>query len=114
MTNGQTSLCSLIPSLIHPRAPTSIGVYRRSLSRQVHLSGRSCTVILNPEKRKVGSSILPWPLCLGMSQASSSAMISSHNDRHSRQIDTGPETLDRGLIASSLPFSAAMAARPAT
>jgi transposase len=42
--------------LIHPG---TIGVYRRSLSSLRDLYGRSCTVIRNPEKRKVGSSILP-------------------------------------------------------
>jgi hypothetical protein len=50
---------SLISSLIHLRTPASIGVYRRSLSSETDLCGRSCTVILNTEKRKVGSSILP-------------------------------------------------------
>jgi hypothetical protein len=48
---------SLIPSLIHPRALASIGVYRTSLSRQVDLHGQSCTMIRNPEKRKVSNSI---------------------------------------------------------
>jgi hypothetical protein len=47
---------SLIPSLIHPRTSASIGVYRTSLSSQIDLCGRSCTVILNPEKRRVGGS----------------------------------------------------------
>jgi len=50
---------SLITSLIHLRTPTSIDVYRRSLSRQVDDRGRSCTVILAPEKRKVGGSTPP-------------------------------------------------------
>jgi hypothetical protein len=50
---GINGLASLIPSLIHLRAPTSIGVYRRSLSRQVDACGQPCTAILNPEKRKV-------------------------------------------------------------
>ena len=54
-----SSLASLIPSLIHPRAPASIAVYRRSLSSQRDLYGPSCTVIRNPEKRKVGGSTPP-------------------------------------------------------
>src|SRR5262249_60004750 len=58
---------SLILSLIHPRTPASIGVYRRSLSRQVDHHGRSCTVIPHPEKRKVGGSTPPptTPTCQG-------------------------------------------------
>jgi hypothetical protein len=47
---------SLIPSLIHPRPSASIGVYRRSLSRQGDHRGPPCTVIRNPERRKVSSS----------------------------------------------------------
>src|SRR6185437_14618252 len=50
---------SLISSLIHPRTPASIGVHRSFLSRHVDLRGRSCTVIRNPEKRKVGGSTPP-------------------------------------------------------
>jgi hypothetical protein len=50
---------SLISSLIHLRTPASIGVHRRPLSSRRDLRGRSCTVVPNPEKRKVGSSILP-------------------------------------------------------
>jgi len=34
-------------------------VYRSLLSRQIDLRGRSCTVIRNPEKRKVGGSTPP-------------------------------------------------------
>jgi hypothetical protein len=55
---------SLIPSLIHPRALASIGVYRRSLRSQRDLCGWSCTVILNPEKRKAGGSTLPLTIAL--------------------------------------------------
>jgi hypothetical protein len=36
-----------------------MSVYRGSLSRQTDHPGQSCTVIRNPEKRKVGGSILP-------------------------------------------------------
>jgi hypothetical protein len=50
---------SLIPSLIERRASTSIIVYRRPMSSQKDPSGRACTVILNPEKRKVGGSTPP-------------------------------------------------------
>ena len=50
---------SLISSLIHLRTPASIGVYRRSLSSQGDLRGRSCTVIRTTEKRKVGGSTPP-------------------------------------------------------
>ncbi len=39
--------------------PASISVYRRSLSSQGDQCGRSWTVILNPEKRKVGGSTQP-------------------------------------------------------
>jgi hypothetical protein len=52
-------LGSLIPSLIHPRAPASIGVHPMPLSRQADLCGQSCMMILNPEKRKVGGSTPP-------------------------------------------------------
>jgi len=50
---------SLISSLIHLRTPASIGVYRRSLSSQTDLRGRSCTVNRTTEKRKVGGSTPP-------------------------------------------------------
>jgi hypothetical protein len=50
---------SLIRSLIQLRTPASIGVYHWPLSSQRDLRGRSCTVILNPEKRKVGGSTPP-------------------------------------------------------
>ena len=50
---------SLISSLIHLCTPASIGVYRRSLSSQRDLRGRSCTVIRTTEKRKVGGSTPP-------------------------------------------------------
>jgi hypothetical protein len=56
---GQIDLGSLIPSLIHPRTPASTSVYRRSLSRKVDHHGRTCTVMRNPEKRKVGGSTPP-------------------------------------------------------
>jgi hypothetical protein len=55
----RVELGSLIPSLIHPRAPASIDVHRMPLSRQGDLRGQSCTMILNPEKRKVGGSTPP-------------------------------------------------------
>jgi hypothetical protein len=44
--------------------PASIDVYGKPLSRQRDLSGRSCTVILNPEKRKVGGSTPPLTTAL--------------------------------------------------
>ena len=47
---------SLISSLIHPRAPASIGVYHSSLSREEDLRDRPCIVIFGPEKGKVGGS----------------------------------------------------------
>jgi hypothetical protein len=50
---------SLISSLIHLRPPGFISVYPMSVSSPVDLRGRSCTVILNPEKRKVGGSTPP-------------------------------------------------------
>jgi len=50
---------SLIRSLIHPRTQASIGVHRRSLSRQEDHHGQPCAVILNPGKRKVGGSSRP-------------------------------------------------------
>jgi hypothetical protein len=50
----RSTWASLIPSLIHLRTPASIGVHHTSLSWQLDLHGQSCTVILNPEKRKVG------------------------------------------------------------
>src|SRR5262249_10632333 len=43
-------LGSLIPSLIHPRTPASIGVHHTPLSSQRDLRSRSCTMIRNPEK----------------------------------------------------------------
>jgi hypothetical protein len=52
-------LSSLIPSLIHPRTTRSIRVDRESLSRGEDRSDPSQTVILKPEKRKVGGSIPP-------------------------------------------------------
>ena len=52
-------LGSLIASLIHPRTPASIGVYRCSLSRQIDHHGRTCTVNRTTEKRKVGGSTPP-------------------------------------------------------
>ena len=55
-TASQIDLGSLIPSLRHPRTPASIDVQPRSLGRHGDLSSQSCTVILNPEKRKVGGS----------------------------------------------------------
>src|SRR6516164_9030508 len=55
--NGQSRpRHSLISSLIHPGTPASIGVYHGLLSSHKDLRGPSCTVILNPEKRKVGRS----------------------------------------------------------
>ena len=56
---GGVAQSSLIPSLIHPGTRGSIGMYSRSLSRHPDLCGYSCTVILNPEKRKVGGSTPP-------------------------------------------------------
>jgi hypothetical protein len=50
---------SLILSLIHLRTPASIGVHPMPLSRQTDLHGQSWTVVLNPEKRKVGGSTPP-------------------------------------------------------
>ena len=50
---------SLISSLVHLRTPASIGVYDWPLSSQRELRGRSCTVIRNPEMRKVGGSTPP-------------------------------------------------------
>ena len=44
---------SLISSLIHPGTPASIGVYDWPLSSQRDLRGRSSTVVLNTEQRKV-------------------------------------------------------------
>ena len=55
-TGGRSHLGSLILSLKHPGTPASIGVYRRLLGRQMNLRGLFCTVIRNPEKRKVGGS----------------------------------------------------------
>src|SRR5262249_55815283 len=46
---------NLIPSLIHPRAPTSIGVYYVPMSRQVDTDGQSCTAIRNPESGWLGT-----------------------------------------------------------
>src|ERR1035437_6205358 len=51
---------SLIPSLIHVRVPESTGGCRRVPSRAGDQHGQPWTVILNPEKRKVGGS--PPPL----------------------------------------------------
>ena len=59
MTGQTADVSSLIPSLIHLRTPMPIGVHHRSLSSQRDLYDRSCTVILNPEKRKVGGSTPP-------------------------------------------------------
>ena len=56
---GGIDLDSLIPSVIHVRASASLGVYHRPLSSQKDLCGRSWTVVLNPEKRKVGGSTPP-------------------------------------------------------
>jgi hypothetical protein len=47
------------PSLIHPRTTASLGMHRSSLSRQRDHYGRACTMILAPEKRKVGGSTPP-------------------------------------------------------
>ncbi len=52
---GTGRAVSLIPSLIHVRVPGSMTVYYRALSRSIDLHGRSWTVILNTEKRKVGA-----------------------------------------------------------
>ena len=54
-TNLRARPVSLIPSLIHVRVPGSITVYYRALSRAIDRHGRPWTVILNPEKRKVGA-----------------------------------------------------------
>jgi hypothetical protein len=56
---GDRTSASLIPSLIHVRIPTSITVYHRTLNRLIHQLGRSWTVNLHPEKRKVGGSTPP-------------------------------------------------------
>jgi hypothetical protein len=50
---------SLIPSLIHVRVSRSITVCRQVLSRAGDQHGQPWTVVFDPEKRKVGSSILP-------------------------------------------------------
>ena len=48
-TSRRVDLGSLIPSLIHPRTPAFIAVYRRPLGRHVDHHGWSCTMIRNPE-----------------------------------------------------------------
>jgi hypothetical protein len=53
LATGNRAAVSLTSSLIHPRTPASICVYRSSLSRQMDLRSRPCTMIRNPEKRKV-------------------------------------------------------------
>jgi hypothetical protein len=50
---------SLISSLIHPRAPASIGLYRSSLSREEDLRDRPCMVIFGPENPMLGAGIKP-------------------------------------------------------
>ena len=50
---------SLIYSLVHVRVPRSIDGCYRLLSRRRDVHGQFWTVILNPEKRKVGSSTCP-------------------------------------------------------
>ena len=60
LTTGDGRTVSLILSLIHVRVPASITVYFRALSRVYRPSlALVLTVILNTEKRKVGSSTLP-------------------------------------------------------
>src|SRR6185312_6121290 len=50
---------SLIPSLIHVRAGPSIRGHRTCARRQGDQDGPSWTMVLNPEKRKVGGSTPP-------------------------------------------------------
>ena len=52
-------ICSLISSLIHPRTPKSIVMYRWSQTGGKNHLGQPCTWIPNPEKRKVGGSTPP-------------------------------------------------------
>jgi len=110
---GQRRRLSLIPSLIHPRTSASISVYDGSLSRQADHSGQSCTVIRNPEKRKVGGSTPPltttssrriWPadlqilLAPGISPSSPDCPWLSASRRHSPL--TGARRVHDHLLAN--------------
>src|SRR5262249_17239871 len=103
--NGQSGpRHSLISSLIHPGTRASIGVYHELLSSQRDLRGRSCTVIRNPEKRKVGD---------GFQVAAPAAKLADNHPGTQRQAwNIGPEDGRPCTVVDDLPKPTDQAAMP--